>query len=527
MLIQINSLKMPIDYTADDLRSAICKKIDVKSPALNSFRIIRRSVDARKKNDISFVFSVEANVSGKIRFSNTILPCEPQPKPITGKFSLIQRPIVVGAGPAGLFAALTLAEAGTAPILIERGKPVEERKLDVFSYHSGGMLDINSNIQFGEGGAGTFSDGKLNTGIKDPRCRLVLKMFADAGAPENILWDAKPHIGTDHLPQVVATLRERIIALGGTVLFRTTLTGYRSINGKLFSVFISGPEGCSELQTDTLILAIGHSARDTFHMLRDNGIPMEAKPFSVGARIEHLQKDIDVCQYGRFAGHPALGAADYKLSTHLSNGRGVYSFCMCPGGTVVAAASEPDTIVTNGMSVYARNGENANAAILVSVSPEDFPSRDPLAGIAFQRKIEHAAFCGDARAPAQLVGDLLDGQPSLHLRSVHPSYLPGVRLGTLECCLPDFVLRSMQDGIRLFGSQLRTFQMPDAVLTGPETRSSSPVRILRASDCQSIGLQGLYPCGEGAGYAGGITSAAVDGIRCAEALLTTYGKRIC
>lgn len=539
-MLHIAELCLPLDFTPEDLRRKTAARLKVPEKSLGRVSLYRRSVDARKKDAVRFICTVEAEVEGenrvlsrlkdsKIRraeaYQYEIPPC-PQMK---------QRPVVAGMGPAGLFAALLLAQAGQRPIVLERGAPVEERSRDVEHFWQSGELRPESNVQFGEGGAGTFSDGKLNTGTKDFRARKVLEEFVRAGAPADILVNAKPHIGTDLLPGVIRAIREEILSLGGQVWFHTALTGLEQREGRLTGVRYRKENGeTGLLETSSLILAIGHSARDTFQALYDGGLPMEAKSFSVGARIEHPQLLIDKAQYGAFAGHPALGAADYKLAIHLplegpAAGRGVYTFCMCPGGFVVAAASEEGRVVTNGMSCWARDGENANAALLVGVGPEDFGSVHPLAGVEFQRKLEEAAYRaggGGYRAPAQRVEDFLAGRASHRLGEVVPTYRPGVTPTDLGRCLPEFVTEGMRAGIRLMDRRLHGFAFGDALLTGVETRSSSPVRILRDGNLQSPVLQGLYPCGEGAGYAGGIISAAVDGLRCGEALLQSQGASI-
>ncbi|MBR2941939.1 MAG: hypothetical protein IKB82_00945, partial [Clostridia bacterium] len=416
------------------------------------------------------------------------------------------------------------AESGACPIVLERGQDVDTRTRDVNAYWEKGAPAFNaaSNVQFGEGGAGTFSDGKLNTGTKDPRGEHILRTFVRFGAPEEILINAKPHIGTDKLVGVVRAMRERIIALGGEVHFGARMTKIVSSSGAISAVRYEDEQGEHEIPARQVILAIGHSARDTFTMLYESCFTLIQKPFAIGARIEHPQALINRSQYGDFAQHKRLGAADYKLFVHLPNGRGVYTFCMCPGGTVVAAASEENSVVTNGMSCFARDRENANSALLVGVEPADFGSDHPLAGMYMQREIEQRAFILGGRsgkAPCQLVGDLLAGRSSTSLSSVAPSYRPGVVPGDLHELFPAFITDAMREALPLLGRKLHSFDMPQALLTGPETRSSSPVRIPRAETLQSIDCEGLYPCGEGAGYAGGITSAAVDGVRCAEAVL--------
>ena len=431
-----------------------------------------------------------------------------------------KRPVVIGMGPAGLFAGLILAQMGFRPVILERGKAVRERTKDTFGLWRQGVLNPESNVQFGEGGAGTFSDGKLHSQIKDPRHlgRKVLEEFVKAGAPEEILYASKPHIGTFRLVGMVEKMRETIQALGGEICFQSRVDDIEIANGKVCGVMLASGE---HIATNHLVLAVGHSARDTFEMLHKRGVYIEAKPFSIGFRIEHPQSLIDRARYGSNAGNPLLGAADYKLVHHASNGRSVYSFCMCPGGTVVAAASEPERVVTNGMSQYSRNERNANSGIVVGVSPEDFPG-GPLTGIEFQRRWESRAYELGGRnyqAPGQLVGDFLAGRPSRNFGAVQPSYTPGVHLCDLSTALPDYAIAAIREALPAFAKQIKGFDLPDAVLTGVETRTSSPIRIKRHDDdLQSINTRGLYPAGEGAGYAGGILSAAVDGIRVAEAV---------
>jgi len=542
MKIRISQLRQKLDDYKLPIEQLAARALRVKPGDILAARLVRKSVDARDKGDVHFILTLDVETARPVRLPRNAAeiktPDDSTPLSANDGSSRLNQwreesiperrrqeaaapPLVVGMGPAGLFAALTLARAGLKPVVVERGKPVQRREADVAAFWNGGPFNPDSNVQFGEGGAGTFSDGKLNSGIKDPRCRRVLEEMHRAGAPESILWQAKPHVGTDHLKAMVKNLREQIVALGGDVRFETKLTGLEIEAGRVKAAILEGTEGRYEQETDAVILAVGHSARDTFGMLAEAGAAMSRKPFAIGARIEHRQYRINHSQYGPAAGHPALGAADYKLAVHLPGGRSVYTFCMCPGGQVVAAASEAGGVVVNGMSLYARDGENANSALLVNVLPEDFGGDDPLAGVRFQRKWERAAFeagGSDYRAPAQRVGDFLARRPSDGPGGVTPSYRPGVRWGSLDGCLPTFVTEAMREALPLLEGKLKGFAHPDAVLTGVETRSSSPVRIERNENCVS-NIIGLYPCGEGAGYAGGIMSAAVDGIRCAEAAM--------
>lgn len=504
----------------------------------------KKSIDARKKHDVHFSIAIrielapgldEAALVGSApereRRRVRIVDDEPVAFPARGSFNVkpASRPVVVGAGCAGLFAALALAETGLEPLLVERGQDATRRTADVERFNRGGELDPESNIQFGLGGAGTFSDGKLNTGTKNPAHRLILETLVQAGAHREILWDAKPHVGSDVLPRVVTSIIERIRELGGEVRFGTKLVGIeRDARGAVSAIELSGSNAspADRLPCSHLILACGHSARDVFQMLKERGFELSRKTFAMGVRIEHLQKTIDRAQYGSAAGHPSLGAAPYKLVAHTPNGRSLFSFCMCPGGEVVAAASEVGSVVTNGASLHARAGANANSALLVNVTPDDLPGDDPLAGIRLQRACEERAFelgGGAYRAPAQLVGDFLTGIPSTRSGRIEPTYPRGVTWGSVGPALPTHIDETLRQGIPLLGRKLRGFDDPEAVLTGVESRSSSPVCVVRDKTCHAIGAPGLYPCGEGAGYAGGIMSAATDGIRCARSLIDDLG----
>ena len=527
-MLRITELKLPLDHAADALRPAICQRLGVADSDLLGFTLFRRGYDARKKSAIALIYTLdcelrdEAAVFKRLHGDRNISPTPDMAYKVVAQApaGLTERPIVIGMGPCGFMAALLLAQMGFRPIVLERGKIVRERTKDTWGLWRKNTLNPESNVQFGEGGAGTFSDGKLYSQIKDPNHhgRKVLEEFVKAGAPDEILYINKPHIGTFRLTGVVATMREEIKALGGEVRFQERVSDLLIEDEQLSGVVLESGE---QLRSRHVVLALGHSSRDTFRMLHARGVFLEAKPFSVGFRIEHPQSLIDNARLGKYAGHPKLGAADYKLVHHASNGRAVYSFCMCPGGTVVAATSEPERVVTNGMSQYSRNERNANAGIVVGITPEqDYPG-GPLAGVELQERLESHAYVLGGRnyeAPGQLVGDFIKGTPSTALGEVQPSYKPGVRLGDLAPSLPDFAIAAIREAIPAFAKQIKGFDLHDAVLTGIETRTSSPVRITRGADMQSLNLKGLYPAGEGAGYAGGILSAGVDGIRVAEAV---------
>lgn len=521
-MIRIRDISIPAreDGKAALLR-AFARKLGVRERDILELKIRRRSVDARKRGDVRIVYTLDAALAGSEREalkrcgSGKISPAEDETyTPPTGGEKLKKRPVIAGFGPAGMFAGLTLALSGARPLILERGRDVEARARDVERFWQTGALTPDSNVQFGEGGAGAFSDGKLNTGTKNPRIQWVLDRFVEFGARENVAYDARPHVGTDRLKLVVKNLRRRILALGGEVRFESAVTGIRTEAGRVTGLVVNDRE---EIGCDALILAVGHSARDTFSCLHALGVPMEPKPFAMGARIEHRQGELDRCQYGPFAGLRALGAADYRLVAHTPRGS-AYTFCMCPGGYVVAASSESGGLCTNGMSYSGRSGENANSALLVGLDTSDFPYPGVLGGVEWQRELERRAFDaagGNYTAPAQTVGDFL-GRPADP--TVEPTYRPRVRYMDLHNVLPDKITSALELALPEFGRRLPAFQEMGAVLTAPETRSSSPVRILRDESRQSP-LRGLYPCGEGAGYAGGITSAAVDGILTAEAVL--------
>ncbi len=517
---------MPPNFTEDMLTERAAKAIGVKPEDISGLRLSKKSVDARKKNDVHFTVSVEVSVKNEQAIlrkfpPNKVSPVKHEKYTVNIAEHRAHRPVVIGFGPAGMFAALILAQAGLRPIVLERGGDCDSRAADVELYRTRGILSETSNIQFGEGGAGTFSDGKLTTGIRDRRISHIFAELVRFGAPAEILYSGKPHIGTDILRNVVKELRGEIISLGGEVIFEAKAVGLEAKKGHVSGVIYEKNGARTELAADSVILAPGHSARDTFEYLFGEGIAMEKKIFAMGARIEHLQSDVNASLYGKFALHPALPPAEYKYAVHLPGGKSLYTFCMCPGGYVVAAASEKKTIVTNGMSLYARDAVNANSALLVNVRPEDLADSSPLAGCELQRKTERAAFNAggsDNSAPVITAGDLIAGRLTSGLGKVKPSYTPSVRPALPDDILPEYITETIRKGLPMLAAKASFFADPEAVITMPETRSSSPVRILRGETLESVSLKGLYPCGEGAGYAGGIVSAAVDGIKCGEAV---------
>lgn len=536
LMIRITELRLPIDHSPEDLVKKIIQRLKLHAFEVPEFSIFKRSYDARKNVDLAFIYTVDVAVGDEQTILKTfkgdqqirLTPDTSYHFVTQASAANTERPVVIGFGPCGIFAALVLAQMGFKPIVLERGKPVRERTQDTWGLWRKNRLNPESNVQFGEGGAGTFSDGKLYSQIKDPQFygRKVLQEFVRAGAPAEILYVAKPHIGTFRLVGVVEKMRQEIIRLGGEIRFVSKVVGFRIEAQAIQAVQLEGGE---ELLANHVILALGHSARDTFKVLYEAGVFMEAKAFSVGFRIEHPQSVIDRARLGSHLGHPLIGAADYKLVHHAKNGRSVYSFCMCPGGMVVAAASEPHCVVTNGMSQYSRNERNANAGIVVGITPTDFLPANasgsgpvhPLAGIEFQRTLESQAYAlggSTYEAPGQLVGDFLAARPSKEFGAVLPSYQPGVHLTDLSTSLPVYAIEAIREAIPAFEKQIKGFAMADAVLTGVETRTSAPLRITRGTNYQSVNIKGLYPAGEGAGYAGGILSAGVDGIRVAEAL---------
>lgn len=528
-MIRVGNIKVPLDCDLTQLTRICTDRLGIPESRIRSVKLSKKSVDARRKSDVHFIISLDISASGEAALLKRLKNAAPVEKYTYDipRVSSGSRPVIVGFGPAGMFASLVLASAGARPIVLERGSDVDSRVKAVEVFRSTGRLDTECNIQFGEGGAGTFSDGKLTTGIKDKRIRFVLEKLVEFGAPEEILFLAKPHIGTDRLRGTVKELRRRVIALGGEVRFGARFCGFETSDGHISAAVYSDKDGEHRIDTDNIILATGHSARDVFELLYDRGVSLSQKNFAVGVRIEHLRTDIDRAMYGSFAGHPALKAADYKLVEHLPNGRTLYTFCMCPGGEVVAASSEEGRLAVNGMSCFARDAVNSNSALLVNVGGDDYGSDNPLAGMHFQRRLEERAYMaggGGYSAPVCTVGELMDKKLSEGFGRVRPSYRPDVKKALPDEYLPDFICESLRGGITAMGRKIAGFDNREAVMTGIESRSSSPVRINRGDDLQSLTLGGLYPCGEGAGYAGGIVSAAVDGIKCAEAVINSVSS---
>ena len=532
-MIRVSNLKLGIDEDISIIKKLVLKKLKLKESELIKYNIYKESIDARRRGKIDFVYTVDVEVKNedkllKLNIKDVVKVKEARYIGVeVGSEKLSNRPVIIGSGPAGLFAALLLAQKGYSPLLLERGLDVDNRTKDINDFWNNRKLKNNSNVQFGEGGAGTFSDGKLTTRIKDIRCRKVLEELVNFGAPDEILYSHKPHVGTDILKGVVKNIRNEIIRLGGEVKFDAKVTDLIVENNEIKAVVVNATE---TIESENVILAIGHSARDTYKMLHKRGVRIIQKPFAIGARIEHPQELINKSQYKEFYNHPRLGAADYRLIEHTSNDRTAYTFCMCPGGSVIASASNEFEVVTNGMSEHARDKANANSAFLVNVLPEDFGSDNPLAGVEFQEKYERLAYelgGKNYNAPAQLVGDFLNDRVSTSLGSVEPSYKPGIEFVDLRECLPEFVTATMKEALKSLDNKLNGFAMHDAVLTGVETRSSAPIRIVRDEDTlESANTKNLYPCGEGAGYAGGIVTAAVDGIKCAEKIITKYSNKL-
>lgn len=519
-MIRISNIKIKEDLSEEAIYKYTIKKNKINAKDIIFWQISKKSIDARKKDDVHYNYSIDFKLKDENKYPKFKKVKEFEMPKINSKNLDCKKPIIVGCGPSGLFAALIMVQHGLNPIIIEQGDTALKRKEVVENFFKIGKLNPLSNVQFGEGGAGTFSDGKLTTGINSPFCTKVLQEFVNFGAPKQILYLSKPHVGTDNLINILQNMRKYIISNGGTFLFNTKVVDFEISNGKISSVICKNSSDIKKIEATHVVLAIGHSARDTFEKLYEKGISMERKNFSVGVRIEHLQEKINLAQYGDIT-KLKLPPAEYKLAYHSTSGRSCYTFCMCPGGQVVASSSDNNSIVTNGMSNFARDGKNANSALLVNVVPEDFEGSSPLAGFDFQKKLEESAFkLGGSNyfAPVQKVSDFFDNKKSETLGSVKPSYLPGITLSNLNEILPNFVSSTLKEGIKYFDTKLHGFADSDSILTGVETRSSSPVRIIRDDNLVS-NISGLYPCGEGAGYAGGITSAAVDGIKCAIAVL--------